>query len=260
MSLHDLATVAATFALPPGVVLLFIIAAALAAWLRRRTLSRWLWALSLVLFWLLSMPAFAHLLLDLHLARVQPLNVRDARLPPDTAVVVLGLGETSEGREYGVTQLSDEAFERMRFGALIANTRHLPVLYSGGAGVNGQVAANASDAEAQVAARVARSEWNVSLRWVEARSQTVRQSAHYSADLLRAAGVHNIVLVAHAWKMPRAVREFQAAGLAVIPAPISFPVTETSALSDWMPTSEGVRWVRNVWRERLGIGLSPLRE
>ncbi|MDP3138843.1 MAG: ElyC/SanA/YdcF family protein, partial [Burkholderiaceae bacterium] len=108
-------------------------------------------------------------------------------------------------------------------------------------------------------ARAAQAQWGQPVRWIEAQGYAVRDSARYSAALLRAERIDSVVLVAHAWKMPRAIAEYQAAGLRVIPAPMAFPAPVVPTLADWMPTSEGLRWVRNVLRERFGLWSSVLR-
>lgn len=262
MDRHDLVTAVASFALPPGFIFLLIIAACLVGALGRRGLSRTLWLISTLLLWIVCMPVLGHALMGMHLSGLEPLGAAQAaRIPPGrSAVVVLGMGAVSPGREYGgQPQLIEEAQERLRYGAWLARSHGLPLLYSGGAGLSGLAAPGAPDAEARVAARAAQAQWGQPVRWIEAQGYAVRDSARYSAALLRADRIDSVVLVAHAWKMPRAIAEYQAAGLRVIPAPMAFPSPVALTLADWMPTSEGLRWVRNVLRERFGLWSSVLR-
>jgi uncharacterized SAM-binding protein YcdF (DUF218 family) len=59
-------------------------------------------------------------------------------------------------------------------------------------------------------------------RWTESASRDTAENARHSARILHEAGVGRAVLVTHAAHMPRAKAEFEAAGLAVIPAPTGF--------------------------------------
>jgi len=54
---------------------------------------------------------------------------------------------------------------------------------------------------------------------VEAWSQDTHQKATRSAAILKAEGITRIVLVTHAWHMPRAKLVFERAGMTIIPAP-----------------------------------------
>ncbi|MGB1879583.1 MAG: YdcF family protein, partial [Gammaproteobacteria bacterium] len=62
-------------------------------------------------------------------------------------------------------------------------------------------------------------DFRVPVRWVESVSQNTRENARLTAGVL---DVRRIVLVTHALHMPRAMREFHAAGFDVTPAPLGF--------------------------------------
>lgn len=59
----------------------------------------------------------------------------------------------------------------------------------------------------------------VPVRWAEEASLDTAENASLSAAMLRAEGISAVVLVTHAYHMPRARRAFEAAGLTVLPAP-----------------------------------------
>lgn len=211
-------------------------------------------ATALALLWLSSMPATSAYLMDWHVARLRPLDGRTLSASPDTAIVILGLGEISEGREYGHIVLTGESYERLRYGISLAAMSKLPVLYTGGRTPAGEGAASmATRSEAAVAQQTASAEFRQPIRWVETRGITVRDSAKYTAGILQPQKISRIILVAHAWKMPRAIQEFEAAGFNVVPAPVAFPEQPALGVAAFFPTSEGVRWVRNVTRERFGM-------
>ncbi|MDQ6679701.1 MAG: YdcF family protein, partial [Pseudomonadota bacterium] len=91
---------------------------------------------------------------------------------------------------------------------------------------------------------------------VEDRSRDTRENAARSISLLRAAGVDHIVLVTHAWHMPRALRAFRQAagsGIAIEAAPMGLATNLEVAPLDWLPSSAGFTMTRSVLREWLGL-------
>jgi uncharacterized SAM-binding protein YcdF (DUF218 family) len=57
------------------------------------------------------------------------------------------------------------------------------------------------------------------VKWVESRSRNTHQNAVRSAAILIPEDVKRIVLVGHGFDMRRAIAEFEATGLEVVPAP-----------------------------------------
>lgn len=60
------------------------------------------------------------------------------------------------------------------------------------------------------------------VRWTEVESLDTRNNAEKSAVLLKASGIERIALVTHGWHMVRAAKDFEHAGLQVLPAPMGF--------------------------------------
>lgn len=256
--LHDALTAASSFLLPPGLVFLFLATGLVVARVFKKRWTLPILSLALVMAWIGATPALAKVLMSWHVSSLKPLvkaQLTGSSLQKNTAaIVVLGLGEVSNGREYGQYSLRSESYERLRYGIYLSRLVPLDILYSGG-----QLPADASGSdptqfsEAAVASRTARSDFNATLRWTETKSITVRESAKQVKTLLQNENIKAVYLVAHAWKLPRAVQAYEAAGLTVIPAPVDFPDKSDFIISDFFPTSEGTRWVRNVTRERLGM-------
>jgi uncharacterized SAM-binding protein YcdF (DUF218 family) len=171
------------------------------------------------------------------------------------AIVALGGGSESHAPEYGAPDLTDASFERLRYAVWLSRETGAPIGFSGGVGhaqPNGM-------AEATIAARVAVREFNRPLRWAEGESRDTRENAAFTVAALRGEGVRRIVLVTHAWHMPRALRAFQQASVAakaditITPAPMAWaPRVERTALR-WMPSSEGSTLVRQSLREVIGL-------
>lgn len=145
------------------------------------------------------------------------------------AIVVLGGGVRRRAPEYGGDTLGRLTLERVRYAARIARLTHLPVLVSGGS-----VGRN-SEREARLMRDALVNEFGVSVRWIEDRSRDTHENAVYSATLLRADGIHNVVLVAHSFDIPRATAEFARAGITILPAPTGIPNEDHDLPWDLVP-------------------------
>lgn len=170
------------------------------------------------------------------------------------AIVVLGGGRRSFAPEYGVADLEAATLERLRFGVWLARQTGAPLAFSGGVGWEAGGREGSSATEADVAGRIARAEFGTALRWSEGRSRDTRENAALTVPLLRASGVKTVIVVTHAWHMPRALEHFRrAAGddLRVIGAPMGQMVLVHRWTTDWLPSGEGLQENRRVLREWL---------
>lgn len=173
---------------------------------------------------------------------------------PRTAIVVLGGGREAWAPEYGTASLADESLQRLRYGLWLARRLQLPVAFSGGVGW--AQAADGSEAEADIAARIAAADFGQPLRWIENRSRDTRENARLSIPMLRAAGIEHVLLVTHGWHMRRALRAFEAeaaGGLRVEAAPMGLTTVHDGPLMDWLPSAKGFTRFRQVSRETLGL-------
>ncbi|HSU44666.1 MAG TPA: YdcF family protein [Casimicrobiaceae bacterium] len=185
-----------------------------------------------VALWLLATPIIGEFLIR-SLDRVPVLDVAHAAATAQ-AIVILGGGTRRFAPEYGGATVNRITLERLRYGARIARATNLPVLVSGGA-VRG------APPEAILMRNVLVHELGVAVRWVETRSHDTHENAVGSANMLAASGVHRIILVGHSFDFPRSRKEFEAAGMEVIPAPIAVPppLDETS-IGDYLPGLRGL--------------------
>lgn len=242
--------------LPPLLPLLLIVCG---LWLygRRPRLARALAWGGVLLGLLLTTPAGVDLL-STPLERVPVLRSND--LPRAQAIVILGGGQRLHMPEYGGPTPNRITLERLRYGARLARQSGLPVLVSGGAGSD-------KPGEALAMARSLREDFQITPRWLEARSLDTADNAQFSAVLLHAAGIHRIVLVTHAAHMRRAMNEFSAQGLEVIPAPTGFFYQSSagSEFSDFLPNATAAYAGWYTLHEWLGLlaqavrGLQPLK-
>jgi uncharacterized SAM-binding protein YcdF (DUF218 family) len=111
-------------------------------------------------------------------------------------------------------------------------------------------------------ARVLEEECGIKVAGVEDRSRTTWENAELSAPMLRRDGVRRVLLVTHAWHMPRAVETFRRTGLRVIPAPTAFFHRENAEgrYTDWLPSPSAFGLSYYAIHEYLGQVWYGLRE
>ena len=167
------------------------------------------------------------------------------------AIVILGGGAESFAPEYGVSSLQAPSLERLRYGIWLAKQIDAPIAFSGGNGW----ASGDSAPEARIAAKIAAEEFGRPIKWQEGDSRDTRENAARTTGLLKSAGIDHIVLVTHGYHMARAVRAFGEAagpGVQVEAAPMGLARQPDLLALEWMPSSRGFRYMREVLRELVG--------
>lgn len=263
--LAGLKPLAGALLLPPVPLLVLLL---MAAWLwrtpsRARPASAWrrplgwgLFGLAIAGLWLTHTTAMSRWL------TLQVLQPPPALLPtelstlrggPPTAIVVLGGGRRVPAAEWGDATLHPRSIERLRYGVAVARATGLPLAFSGGRG-HGEPA---GPSEADLAARSAEAEFRWPLRWKENLSRDTAENARLTVALLKREGIRRVVLVTHAYHMPRALRNFERAaateGLQVLPAPTARPAPGPLRLSDWLPSHRGAEETRLALHELVGL-------
>jgi uncharacterized SAM-binding protein YcdF (DUF218 family) len=218
--------VARALVLPPGgpVLLAFLGLALLARWPR---VGRALVAAGLAVLLLLSLPVVSDVL-SLAVEDHPPLGA--AQPAPAGAIVVLGGGIRRNAAEPGGAALTAESLERLAGAAALARRTGLPLVLSGGSVEPGL-------AEADVMQATLKRDFGLEARFLERHSTTTRENARETAALLAPAWIKNVVLVTSAVHMRRAVAEFEAAGVTVLPAPTGGTLTVGRGLAAWLPRS-----------------------
>jgi uncharacterized SAM-binding protein YcdF (DUF218 family) len=211
--------------LPPGGPL-FIAIVGLALWRQRPRLARAFAAVGVITLLALSLPIISTLL-AFSFSAPEPFDV--SRTSDARAIVILGGGTRTNAPEFGGDTLGRLTLERVRYGARIARETKLPLLVTGGSvGAITPEAVLMRDALAQ--------EYGINARWVEQYSLNTHQNARYSSALLAAEGITTVVLVTHAFDVPRATAEFRASGIATIPAPTGVPRLTQLEATDFLPS------------------------
>lgn len=232
----------AAFLLPP-LNLILPMAAGLLLLARRPRLGKLLIAAGLVGLYALSTPLVAGALI--RLLQVAPLPT-EARLSGVGAIVVLGAGRYEDAPEYGGDTANALALERLRYAARLQRRTGLPLLVSGGAPDGGIP-------EGRFMQEILEKEFGVPVRWVEDASANTRENAINSARILAKAHVRTILLVTHAWHMPRAQAAFERAGLQVIPAGTHFAGSRPPGLMSFVPDAGALRSSAYAMHEAIGL-------
>jgi uncharacterized SAM-binding protein YcdF (DUF218 family) len=246
--------------LPPVPLLLLLVCAALLLWARRAL--GWVLLLPAVVgLWLSACAGVGEALTAMMLKppmALEPLKIqalqRQVQTRRNVAIVVLGGGREAYAPEYRAGNLSRPSLERLRYGVWLARETGAPIAFSGGVGW----AQTGSQTEAQIAARIAASEFGRPLAWTETESRDTRENAGRTIALLLGSNIAELVLVTHGWHMPRALRAFNEASagrLTITAAPMGLARRVDRASLAWVPTTEGFEQVRATLRERVALAL-----
>jgi uncharacterized SAM-binding protein YcdF (DUF218 family) len=236
---------------PPALPFLITAAGLLLLHFKPRTGKTLAWV-GLLLWMFISSP-FGTELMTAPLEIYPPITPR--QLTEVQAIVILAGGQRHTNEEFnGGPTVNRLTLERVRYGARLARQTSLPVLVAGGAPTG-------MHPESTLMAETLKTDFGIEAKWMETRSLDTEQNALNSAVILKKAGISRIALVTHAAHMRRAVGEFEAAGLTVTPAPLSFMSDgpRGEEFFDYWPnmSSAYVGWY--AMHEWLGIAAQKLR-
>ena len=239
--------IAANLILPPSI---FFLLGGIGWLLRKRKpkLGKGLMALSVALLFALSMPIVANNLMRLLEQDIHPLQPSDMQAAQ--AIVILGGGVYHDAPEYGADTINGLTLERLQYGAYLQRQSGLPILVTGGRPEGGMP-------EGAMMQRTLEQEFKVPVRWAETRSFDTAQNAQFSAVILKAAGIRKVLLVSHAWHLPRARIEFEKQGLSTTLAPTRFgfvPAKRTDFdIFDYLPQARALQKSYFAMHEGVGI-------
>lgn len=250
--------VIAALLLPPVPFLVLVLLGARLI-LPRRGLGWFVTLVAVAGLWLSACTGTARLLNQFALRPPAPLSLADiadlkdaARAKQPMAIVVLGGGSEVVAPEYGVANLRAQALERLRYGIWLHRETGIPVMFSGGVG---WAQRTDSQAEAQIAARIAAQDFGRPIKWVEDSSRDTRENGIRAVAMLEKDQVRHVLLVTHGIHMPRAVAAFEAASggrMRVQPAPMGLGWAVQTRALDWVPSTSGFERVRGIAHELLG--------
>ena len=244
---HALRAIARSLVLlPMGPILL----AAYGLWLGRHrpAAGRLVAGGALVLLLALSLPVVANRV-SMGIERYPPL---DPMRPFQADVIVVLGGGMRRPPPPAIAEPGADTLERLAGGAELARRTGLPLLVSGGS-------LDSAPPEADGMAAALHRQFGLDARFLERRSRDTHENAIESARLLRAAGLRRVALVTSAVHMPRAVAEFEAAGLEVVPAPVAPASVAGDDLIDWLPRPSALETSYAALYEAAGQVVAALR-
>jgi uncharacterized SAM-binding protein YcdF (DUF218 family) len=176
--------------------------------------------------WLLSTPIVS----DELTALAESYPALDLRRAADAQAIVIlgGGGQRAFAPEYQGPAADPALLERLSYGAYLAHSTGLPVLVTG------------FRTEATAMRATLQRNFGIEARWVDDRAFDTFQNAQNSAQLLNAAGIRRVLLVTRATHMRRSVREFTAAGLDVVPAPVGLLAERDSGVQRYLPNTDAL--------------------
>ena len=171
-------------------------------------------------------------------------------VPEDTqAIVVLSGGRIPIAREYtNFDTVNATTLERLRYASRLAKVHQLPILLSGGS-VNGE-----RQSEAALMKVALETDFGVQTSWLEENSKNTFENAKFSKKILKENSIEKVLLVTHAYHMPRAMWCFEDVGLKPVPAPTVFYKRNTSVaeLDDYVPTAGALKQTKMAIHEMMG--------
>lgn len=158
------------------------------------------------------------------------------------AIVVLDAGRSGNGTESeDDDRVNRDTLERLAVAARAHRATGLPILVSG-------------DGAGPLMADCLREDFQVPTRWIEADSHTTSANAQLSAEILKAENFRHVVLVTHAWHMPRSVEAFRRTGLRVTPVPTAVTSAGRQDIGPFslLPSASGMSASYWFYHELLG--------
>jgi uncharacterized SAM-binding protein YcdF (DUF218 family) len=243
--------------MPPGVLILLFL---LGFFLVRGVLGRMFIFIGIALLALMSIPAVAEKLI----AGLEPFPALQPQALAETdaeGILILGAGRYAWAPEYGGDTIGSRSLQRLRYGAFLHRRTGLPVYISGGSPEPERPPVG------RLMARVLESELGIVAAGVEDHSQNTNENAVFSAEMLAGDSIDRVLLVTHAWHMPRAIGAFRRVGIEAIPAPTCFAQREgEGSYRDWLPSAKAFvtsylalhEYLGQVWyRLKASIGQTP---
>ncbi len=198
--------------MPPGGLILLLL---LAFFLVRGVLGRMFLFLALVTLTLMSLPVVAVKLME-GLETYPALDPQRPSVGDAQAILILGAGSNDGAPEYGGDTVDAVGLVRLRYGARLHRVTGLPVYVTGGSPVpDGPLVG-------RLMAKTLNEDFGIQVAGVEDRSLTTWDNAALSAPMLRSDGIRKVLVVTHAWHMPRAMEAFGRFGVPAAAAPTAF--------------------------------------
>lgn len=245
---HLIQFIYGTFLLPPGIIIVLLVWCFLKSYRKQQNTAIFLMGITFV-FYLLTIPAFSDPLMRSLENKYKPVT------PIKGDVIIwLGGGATLDTPNInGKGNVSGEAANRLLTCLQLYRNLHLPMIVSGG-----QVY-QTTGPEARIAKMTLMGAGVPNQKIIlEGASLNTTENAKFTKRLLDKYHFRQPILVTSAFHMPRAVRQFTKAGVAVIPYPADYHVN-CSTQFDFrllIPSADALRNASIAIKEYVGLLIS----
>lgn len=229
------------FLTPPAVLILLSLAGALLA-LRWRRFGIAIVTLSSMALYALATPFVASSLLHDIESRIPD----NADLSTAQAIVVLGGGVHVGDDAAAPDTLGPLSLERVVYAAEAYRRLHLPLAVSGGRSFPARAA------EAALMRAALERDFDIPVAWSDNQSRTTYENALYTARLLIPDHITGVIIVTHAWHLPRALWAFERAGLHALPWPVPRDFVRLQRIDDLLPSIAALHESSYALHEMIG--------
>ena len=166
------------------------------------------------------------------------------------AVLILGGDLTRDSHDTAIPGAL--TLERLRAGAALARATGLPIAVTGGPLWAG------GPPVGRIMADSLTRDFHQPATWVETKSADTWENARDSAAILLPAGIHDVLVVTHAWHMRRSLLAFRNSGLDARPAPLMLGKYSLSSVvpgvSAWQESYYALHeWIGIAWYTLRGL-------
>jgi uncharacterized SAM-binding protein YcdF (DUF218 family) len=236
------------FLAPPTIFIVLSLLGGLMALRWRRVGVALAFASSLCLY-AAATPALSSCLLR----QVESALPQNVDLAAGQAIVVLGAGVRPGNGADIPDRLDSLSVERVVLGAEANRALGLPLLVSGGLDPGAHIA------EGTLMKAALASDFALPVAWSEDQSRTTWENAVDTARLLQPERLTTIVLVSHAWHLPRALWAFERAGFKALPWPAPRTTLRLSRIGDFLPALDALKDTFYALHEMIGAVYYRLR-
>jgi len=187
------------------------------------------------------------------------LNTKTLKASNAKAIIVLGAGRYKNAVEYPEKRdsISTSALERLRYGVYLHKKSSLPILLSGGS-PHGEM-----QSEASIMQDALKNIFQLKAKWLDVNSSNTWNNARFSAQILQKDNIKNIILVTHAYHIPRARLAFEHFGFKVTAAPLGFKaknrVDTSYTILDFLPSAHAMSGSSSAIHEFIGYAWYLIR-
>jgi len=231
---------------PLGGGIVLLLCALLLGWQKRGRWASFLGWSGLLWLTVWSLPVVSHALRS-WVESGYPLRAV-AMTPSAQAIVVLG-GGVRPPEVSGQAPDLNNGSDRVWHGVRLFHAGKAPFLLMSGGSDLSQSASSEAEVMRQFAMDLG---VPIGAIVLEERSRNTRQNAQFSAEMLKAQGVKNILLVTSALHMRRAVALFESQGLMVTPAATDHEARSRFSAVDWLPDANALDGSGRAMKEMVG--------